>query len=103
VATDGRNNPAEGYGKSAAVVKEELKRLEAELQRADHQGDRRLALNILSRMLDLQRRFMDRWQGIARPTPAPLVQPQGRAQVVDDDDPSGVTPPGRSGSNPGNV
>ena len=102
MATDGRNNPAEGYTKSAATVKAELKRLEAELQRADGRGDRRLALNILSRMLDLQRRFMDRWQGSARPTPAPVAQPQGRAPEVDDD-PSVVRSPGRSGSNPGSV
>jgi hypothetical protein len=57
----------EGYNQSAAAVKAELKRLESELHRADASGDRKTALNILSRMLELQRRFMDRWTTPARP------------------------------------
>ena len=51
----------EEFTKSAAAVKAELKRLGTDLQRADASGDRPKALNILSRMLDLQRKFMDRW------------------------------------------
>jgi hypothetical protein len=58
---------ADAYSKSAEAVKAELKRLEAELHRADAGGDRKQALNILSRMLELQRRFMDRWTTPARP------------------------------------
>jgi hypothetical protein len=58
---------AEGYNKSAAAVKAELKRLEGELQLADARGDRKQALNILSEMLELQRRFMDRWLTPGRP------------------------------------
>lgn len=57
----------EGYNKSAAAVKAELKRLEGELHNADARGDRKQALNILSRMLELQRRFMDRWAMPGRP------------------------------------
>ena len=38
----------DGFIKSAAAVKAELKRLEQELQQADARGDRRAALNILS-------------------------------------------------------
>ena len=67
----------DGYSRSAAAFKAELKRLEQELQRADARGDRKQGLNILSRMLDLQRRFMERWQGLRSP--------------------------GRSGSNPDNA
>jgi hypothetical protein len=57
----------DGYSKSAEAVKAELKRLEGELHRADARGDRKQALNILSRMLELQRRFMDRWTTPGRP------------------------------------
>ena len=57
----------DGYSKSAEAVKAELKRLEGELHRADASGDRTQALNILSRMLELQRRFMDRWITPGRP------------------------------------
>jgi hypothetical protein len=57
----------DGYSKSAAAFKAELKRLEEELQRADARGDRKQGLNILSLMLDLQRRFMERWQGLRSP------------------------------------
>jgi hypothetical protein len=90
---------AAGFTESAAVVKAELKRLETELQRADARGDRRTALTLLSRMLDLQRRFMDRWSSPARTTPPPATGPAGRG----DDEQKPVTPPGRSGSNPDNV
>ena len=51
----------DGYTQSAAAVKAELKRLGTDLQRADASGDRQQALDILSRMLDLQRQFMERW------------------------------------------
>jgi hypothetical protein len=57
----------DGYSQSAAAVKAELKQLEEELQRADARGDRRQGLNILSRMLELQRRFMERWQRLRSP------------------------------------
>lgn len=57
----------EAYTKSAASVQAELKRLEGELHRADERGDRQQALNILSRMLELQRNFMDRWITPGRP------------------------------------
>lgn len=66
----------DGYNKSAAATKAELKQLEADLQQADAKGDRKQALNILSRMLELQKRFMERWS---------------------------FRSPGRSDSNPGNA
>ncbi len=56
----------DGYTRSAAETQAELKQLEAELQQADARGDRKQALNILSRMLDLQRWFMNRWGGALR-------------------------------------
>jgi hypothetical protein len=57
----------DAYRKSAATVQAELKRLEGELHRADARGDRHKALSILSRMLELQRKFMDRWITPGRP------------------------------------
>jgi hypothetical protein len=61
----------DGYSKSAASVQAELKRLEGDLHRADARGDRKQALNILSRMLELQRKFMDRWITPGRPGSSP--------------------------------
>jgi hypothetical protein len=57
----------DGFTRSAATVQAELKRLEGELHGADARGDRKQALNILSRMLELQRKFMDRWITPGRP------------------------------------
>jgi hypothetical protein len=52
---------------SVAALREELKRLEAELQRADAAGDRQSALEALARMLSLQKQFMKRWPPGRRP------------------------------------
>jgi hypothetical protein len=95
----------DGYSQSAAAVKAELKRLEKELQQADASGDRSQALNILSRMLDLQRRFMDRWPNGGRPaTPIPVTDGRGSGgQVSDEDNGAAFRSPGRSGRNPDNV
>jgi hypothetical protein len=49
------------FPESVAVLRAELKRLESELRAADAVGDRRRALNTLASMLQLQKRFMNRW------------------------------------------
>jgi hypothetical protein len=49
------------FPESVAVLRAELKRLESELRDADAVGDRRRALNTLASMLQLQKRFMQRW------------------------------------------
>jgi len=49
------------FAGSVAALREELKGLEAELQRADAAGDRVSALEVLARMLWLQKQFMNRW------------------------------------------
>jgi hypothetical protein len=58
---------SDDYPDSAAALRADLKRLEAELRRADQAGDRRAALNALERMLELQRAFMRRWASPPRP------------------------------------
>jgi hypothetical protein len=94
----------QGYRGSAAATKAELKQLEADLQRADATGDRRQALNILSRMLELQRSFMNRWGQGGRPsTPTPVTGTQASAAISEDDESLAVRSPGRSGSNPDSV
>jgi hypothetical protein len=61
---------AEDFTGSAAALREELKKLERELRRADQAGDRRAALNALERMLVLQKDFMARWPAPRRPPDA---------------------------------
>lgn len=53
--------PAE-FSDEVAQLKQELSRLQTELRAADAVGDRRKALDILTRMLELQSAFFKRWQ-----------------------------------------
>ena len=61
------------YPESVAALRAELTRLEGELRAADDRSDRRGALNVLARMLQLQQRFMQKWARTSTPRGTPTT------------------------------
>ena len=53
---------SEAFAQQVSALKEELSRLQEQLRVADAAGDRRVALEILARMLKLQGSFFQRWK-----------------------------------------
>ena len=77
----------EKFPESVAALKAELKRLEGDLRTADASGNRSIALNILARMLQLQKKFRQSWskqpvqeqaEPQSEPPPEPNASGRGR-------------------------